>query len=207
MIRIQTGKYKGKVCQTLSQEGMRPTLNRIRPAIFDVLFSQIGLGNAIFFDLFAGSGAVGIEALSRGFAKAFFWEKDPASSKILAKNTAFLPPDSYQVFAADSCAWLDQACQAADFFVRFKNQHKLIPPYTAVWFFDPPYLFYQQAFFDRLLGWAKTFPFDQDSWWVVQGPRPQTSVALSAGGSLELVRSKVYGKQQLDFYRFPSLTL
>ncbi len=67
---------------------MRPTSDRVREAIFDILFSQGGVEGALVLDLFAGSGALGIEALSRGAASVTFVERDPLAVDAIRANLA-----------------------------------------------------------------------------------------------------------------------
>ncbi len=69
-----------------SGNAVRPTSDRVREAIFDILFSQGGVEGALVLDLFAGSGALGIEALSRGAASATFVERDPAALAAIRSN-------------------------------------------------------------------------------------------------------------------------
>jgi 16S rRNA (guanine966-N2)-methyltransferase len=67
---------------------VRPTSDRVREAIFDILFSQGGVVGAHVVDLFAGTGALGIEALSRGAASATFVERDPTALAAIRSNLA-----------------------------------------------------------------------------------------------------------------------
>lgn len=69
---IEGGLLKKFSVSVIEAKGLRPTKSRIRKSIFDILASRFFFSNYYFFDLFAGSGAVGIEALNRGFKKAFF---------------------------------------------------------------------------------------------------------------------------------------
>lgn len=74
-VRIIAGKYRGRKVPVLSKEGLRPTPNRIRETVFSWL--QFDLPDAHVVDAFAGSGAMGIESLSRGAASVRFIERDP----------------------------------------------------------------------------------------------------------------------------------
>ncbi len=80
-IRIITGAFKGRKIPTVQGQGIRPTSLRAREALFSILGPIIP--GACIADLFAGSGAIGLEALSRGAAKAIFVEHNPAAGKIL----------------------------------------------------------------------------------------------------------------------------
>lgn len=73
-IRIIAGKYKGKLLSLLDNPNLRPTPNRVRETLFNWLMFEIR--DLVCLDAFAGSGALGIEALSRGAKKVLFLEKD-----------------------------------------------------------------------------------------------------------------------------------
>jgi|TARA_B100001245_G_C22712001_1_gene346410 16S rRNA (guanine(966)-N(2))-methyltransferase RsmD len=73
-LRIIAGKAKGRRLKVRQVAGLRPTSDRARETLFNILAPQIS--NARFLDMFAGSGAVGIEALSRGAAASVFIEQD-----------------------------------------------------------------------------------------------------------------------------------
>ena len=83
-LRIISGKLKGKKLFTLKGMDLRPTSDRVKEAIFDILQNCIQ-GQEVL-DLFAGTGALGIEALSRGAKRAVFVEGSPQSLAVLYKN-------------------------------------------------------------------------------------------------------------------------
>jgi 16S rRNA (guanine966-N2)-methyltransferase len=72
------------------RNGTRPTTDRVRESLFNVLTARMELTGATVLDLYAGSGALGIEALSRGAATALFVESDRRAAAVLAKNLAAL---------------------------------------------------------------------------------------------------------------------
>lgn len=88
-MRIITGKYKGKQLRAVAGDETRPTMDRVREALFSILSGNIE--DALVLDLFAGSGALGIEALSRGAARAHFIEKSRQVVEVLNSNIAMLP--------------------------------------------------------------------------------------------------------------------
>ena len=85
-IRIITGLLKGRKIPTLQGQGIRPTSLRAREALFSILGPIIP--GACIADLFAGSGSIGLEALSRGAAKAIFVEQNPEAGRILENTLA-----------------------------------------------------------------------------------------------------------------------
>ena len=86
MLRIITGSAKGKKLITLEGEATRPTSDRIKEAVFSSI--QFDLENRRVLDLFAGSGQLGLEALSRGAASAFFTDSAREAIEIVKKNVA-----------------------------------------------------------------------------------------------------------------------
>jgi 16S rRNA (guanine966-N2)-methyltransferase len=84
ILRIISGTLKGKKLHAFEGQGIRPTSDRTREAIFNILSDRIPA--AVVLDLFAGSGALGIEALSRGANMATFIDMAPAAVSLLKKN-------------------------------------------------------------------------------------------------------------------------
>ena len=85
-LRIISGELKGKRLLTPKGIKIRPTTDRIRERIFNILFSRIL--NSVVLDLFAGTGALGIEALSRGASFAIFIDSDMDALSVIEKNVA-----------------------------------------------------------------------------------------------------------------------
>ena len=83
-MRIIGGRAKGTKLYTLEGQNTRPTLDRVREALFNILQNEIE--DSIFLDLFAGSGACGIEAVSRGAKKAILCDKARPAIEIIQKN-------------------------------------------------------------------------------------------------------------------------
>jgi 16S rRNA (guanine966-N2)-methyltransferase len=80
------GELRGRRLAAPPGTAVRPTSDRVREAIFDILFSRGGVEGAQVVDLFAGSGALGIEALSRGAASVTFVERDPEALAAIRAN-------------------------------------------------------------------------------------------------------------------------
>jgi len=86
MTRIIAGKFKGQRIN-VPQQGVRPTTDRVREAIFSALDARLPTwSNLNVLDIFAGSGALGIESLSRGAATATFLEKDRTNATVISAN-------------------------------------------------------------------------------------------------------------------------
>lgn len=83
-IRVIGGTFRGRRLGTLPGRAVRPTADRVREALFDLLGARIR--GSMFLDAYAGTGAVGIEALSRGAAGVTFVEKHPPALALLREN-------------------------------------------------------------------------------------------------------------------------
>lgn len=85
-MRVITGKAKGTQLTALNGAGVRPTLDRVKECLFDRLGHN--LAGETFLDLFAGSGGLGVEALSRGADRVVFVENDPKAQRVILANLA-----------------------------------------------------------------------------------------------------------------------
>lgn len=83
-MRVVTGEAKGRKLKAPKTMGTRPIIDRVKTALFDILASEVM--DARFLDLFAGTGSVGIEALSRGAAHATFIEMNASVLKLVREN-------------------------------------------------------------------------------------------------------------------------
>jgi len=90
-MRVIAGEFRSRRLKSLPGAATRPTPDRLRETLFDILASRIG--GATFLDAYAGTGAVGIEALSRGAAHAFFLERNRAALEAIRQNLASLGLD------------------------------------------------------------------------------------------------------------------
>lgn len=92
-MRIIGGRHRGRRIEAPKGQDVRPTSDRTREAVFNILahgLSWRGLEGASVLDVFAGTGALGLEALSRGAAHATFIEASPAALKCIQRNAAAL---------------------------------------------------------------------------------------------------------------------
>jgi 16S rRNA (guanine966-N2)-methyltransferase len=119
-MRIISGKYKGRLFQM--PENIRPTQDKVRKAIFDILGDIKGLS---FLELFAGSGAVGLEAVSHGIKELVFVEHNRACLQAIKKNIESLAVNSCDLYPLE-------AKRAIQLFHKDRRKFDLI-------FLDPPY--------------------------------------------------------------------
>ena len=83
-MRVIGGEFRSRLLKSLPGTDVRPTPDRLREALFNILAPRIA--GAVFADLYAGTGAVGIEALSRGAKRAIFIEQKPAAVRVICEN-------------------------------------------------------------------------------------------------------------------------
>lgn len=103
-LRIIAGQWRGRKLPFPAVDGLRPTGDRIRETLFNWL--QGDVHGARCLDLFSGSGALGLEALSRGAAHTTFLELNSTACRQLRENIAALKANSAQVVQTDTLAWL-----------------------------------------------------------------------------------------------------
>ena len=121
-MRVIAGSYKGRTLKAPSGEATRPTSDRVREALFSILGGRTH--GARVLDLFAGSGALGLEALSRGAARVTFVDDRPAAISVVKANLKALDADA-DVRRGDALRFLNSASAGG-------AQYDLV-------FLDPPY--------------------------------------------------------------------
>jgi len=124
LVRVTGGILRGKKLGPLRGLAIRPTTDYLRESIFNILAG--GLEDAVVLDLFAGTGSLGIEALSRGAATAVFVDKAPQAIKALTRNIC-------------SCSLEEQSTILKRDVLRGLNFLKSIGPAFDLVFIDPPY--------------------------------------------------------------------
>jgi 16S rRNA G966 N2-methylase RsmD len=151
-MRIIAGTYGSRRLEAPPGLSTRPTSDRLRETLFNVLAQRINGaadggtgGGAAFLDLYAGSGAVGLEALSRGAAQVTFVERSPAALKVLRRNLERLGIESgFAVHAESMAAFLRAAAKASAKPIPHEGAKPgryevMFPKRYEVVFLDPPY--------------------------------------------------------------------
>jgi 16S rRNA (guanine966-N2)-methyltransferase len=111
-VRVIAGEFRGRRLAAPDDPEVRPTSDRVREAVFDMLFSLGGVEGLLVADLCAGSGAMGIEALSRGAASVTFVDRSPAALAAVRANLAAVGLDDpertgdAEVVRADLDRWV-----------------------------------------------------------------------------------------------------
>lgn len=186
-MRVIAGKYRGRPLRSLRGTDIRPTSDRLRGTLFNVLTAgnPEALQGTVWMDLFAGTGAVGIEALSRGAKQIYFVETAAPAAKLIEQNLERLGiVDGYKILRDDLSGIL----------WRMKRQHIA----ADVVFLDPPYRMrdaYEQALralAESSVVWAMT---------LVIAEHEKKFDPGKEFGSLRRIRQLVQGDAALSFYR------
>jgi 16S rRNA (guanine966-N2)-methyltransferase len=104
-LRIIGGQWRGRKLAVADVEGLRPTGDRIRETVFNWLMGVVVDSRCL--DLFAGSGALGLECLSRGAKEVTFVEKHPSAAKQLQQNCQNLEASNSHIITSDTLSWLN----------------------------------------------------------------------------------------------------
>ena len=126
-MRVIAGRFRSRQLKSLKGLALRPTSDRLRETLFNVLGPEIA--GAHFLDIFAGTGAVGIEALSRGAAEAVFIENHRPAAALIRKNLESLG------ISAGAIVLTNDALRGL---AALATRHRDHAPFTHV-FLDPPY--------------------------------------------------------------------
>lgn len=179
-MRIIGGEFRSRRLKTLPGMATRPTADKLRETLFDVLGARVA--GSVFYDCYAGSGAAGLEALSRGAAFAVFIERSRAAARVLKENVAALGVEARcLVLQQPVAAALSDASRPADFV-----------------FLDPPYQ--PEAEYGRVLTMlAEGEGLNPDA--VVIAEHARRSPLAACYGRLARYRLLEQGDSALSFYR------
>src|SRR5277367_1666857 len=192
-MRVIAGKYRSRPLRSLRGMDIRPTSDRLRETLFNVLTAgnPAALEGSVWLDLFAGTGAVGIEALSRGAKEVYFVECSVAAAAAIQKNLESLGiVDGYKLL-------LDELPRA---FWKMERQHVA----ADVVFVDPPYRL-RDAYTDTLRALA-----DSSVIWAMSVVIAEHEKKFDPGvefGPLRRFRHLVQGSAALSFYRMGGATV
>jgi 16S rRNA (guanine966-N2)-methyltransferase len=172
-MRIIAGEYKGRNLKSPPSMNVRPTSDRLRETLFNVIAPVIE--DSRFLDLCAGSGAVGIEALSRGASHVTFVDRSRRMCKLIEANVQLcrIPEEKWEIY-----------CSEANEFLRSAET-----PWDIV-FFDPPYKD----------DYVKTLKLLSNNALVIAEHHHKTELPEAIGG-LKLTRILKQGDSSLSFFR------
>ena len=186
-MRVIAGEYRSRLLKSPKGLSLRPTSDYLRETLFNVLGPQ--LDGAHFLDLFAGTGAVGIEALSRGAASAIFIESHRPTVALIKANLASLDiREGASVLPIDAVRGLETLAARSS---------ASSPKFTHV-FLDPPYAAAEE--YDRVLEFLGAGSLLAPDAIVIAEHRRTFSLPERIG-SLEKVRTLRQGDSTLTFFR------
>ena len=179
-MRITGGQFGGRNLKVPKTDAIRPTQDRVREALFNILAPEIA--GADFLDLFAGCGAVGIEALSRGARSVTFVEKDRRHAAVLKENLSVLCGDG-NVAVADC--------------YRFIATYS--GPGFSIAFADPPYALGEEKGYAQVLATlAERGVVRENGLFIAEMTAVQRAEETPGW---DLLRDRTYGKTRLCIWR------
>ena len=183
-MRITGGEFGGRNLKVPKSDAIRPTQDRVREALFNII--QFEVAGCDFLDLFAGSGAVGLEALSRGAKSATFVERERRHLAVLKENLSLLcSPSTFTSFvvAADCYRWI----------ASYSG-----PGFT-IGFADPPYaLGEEKGYASVLVTLAARGVIRPGGLFVAEMTAVQKAEETPGW---QLLRDRVYGKTRICIWR------
>ena len=185
-MRITGGEFCGRSVKVPKSDAIRPTQDRVREAVFNII--QCEIGGADFLDLFAGSGAVGLEALSRGAKSVTFVEANRKHIAILKENLTVLcspSPSTFtsSVIAADAYRWISSYSG----------------PGFSIGFADPPYALGEEKGYASVLATLAARGVIRAGGLFIAEMTAVQKAEETPGW--ELLRDRVYGKTRICIWR------
>ena len=184
-MRIIAGAYRSRPLKSLPGLDLRPTSDRLRETLFNVLAASNRLEDSVWLDLFAGTGAVGIEALSRGARQVYFVESDRKHARLIRENLQSLKINEgcevHESEVAEALRELNASGVTCDFC-----------------FLDPPY--HARGAYERTLEFLGKSRLAGSSSVVIAEHEKKFDLG-ERFGTLERYRRIVQGDAGLSFYR------
>ena len=184
---IIAGKYKGKNILIPSLNTTRSSKAILRESLFNTIAFDVVDAN--FVEMFAGSGSVGLEALSRGAKKAYFIEKNPIAFKLLKENINNIDPNNSIASNADAFEIFDSI------YNNLKNSNE-----KTIFYFDPPFSIREEFedIYDKCIELISRVKDDFVNLVVIEH---MSSIDLPKSiGKLELSKKRKFGKSSLSYY-------
>lgn len=176
-MRIIGGLYKGRTFEPPSRDGVRPTTDMAREALFNVLTHRAFTEDAVVIDLFAGSGSVGFEFISRGASQVFSIEKDPVMASFIKQTALRFGMSGIKIMQADAFRFLVTTTIKAD--IVFAD-----PPYGSAGVNEiPDMVFNRQILLD-------------EGWLIVEHDK-----TVHFGHHPRFIQERRYGKVHFSFFQ------
>lgn len=187
-MRVIAGEHKGRRLKAVPGTNTRPTTDKVKESMFNIIGPYFDGGIAL--DLFAGTGGLGIESLSRGIDKAVFIDQDHKSIAVVRQNVSELRlNDRAEIYKNEARRSLDQLAGRG---LRFD-----------LVFLDPPYKL--TGMYEELMGKMQELNLLQDDAIVVAEHGADVELPERFGGAARW-RHAVYGEIAISFYRYERMT-
>lgn len=177
-MRIISGKYRGKLLKSPDDDRVRPTTDMVKEGVFNIIQFRIADSNVL--DLFAGSGAIGAEMLSRGALKVYAVDCDKNSIATIKNNLSMFDHGDYEIINADYRQALT---------VLQGKQFDII-------YLDPPY---HMLIIDEVLALIDQYDLLMESGIVIYESLTKTNQKSDAK-AFRLIKSRRYGTVTIDIY-------
>lgn len=178
-MKVVAGKYKGFNLASPKSKTSRPTDNKVKEAVFDMLYPF--KPNFLALDLFAGTGQMGIEFLSRGGAEVYFNEKNYSNFSILKQNIEKIRTENAVLIKNDFVKTLKDL-----------GQNNLKFDYI---FLDPPY---ESDFLDKALFYIKEYDLSSEDGIIIT--ESSMDLDFSKKYDLHILKDKSYGRKYIKIY-------
>ena len=187
-MRVVGGRFRGKPLEAPRGRDTRPTTDRMRESIASMILSAQGLdlSECDVLDAFAGSGAMGIELMSRGARRCVFCERDRRAANVVRANCASvgLPRESFRVICADS--------------MRLASSSVLGEERFSVVFCDPPYAMEAGVVSRLVCDLRERESLSPDCLVVYERASDSPQIVIP---SMRVLRSKTHGTTSIDLLR------
>lgn len=181
-MRVTGGKFCSRRLAVPAGDAVRPTQDRVREALFSMLSD--GVPGALFIDLFAGCGAVGLEALSRGARQVVWVERNNRHIKFLRRNLDLIAPGRGEIVCADVELWLKSGGRGRG---------------ADIVFADPPYRYaLDQGFGVILTLLAECEVVAANGIFVAEMPSARAPEEVEGW---EMFKERSYGRARIALYR------
>ena len=194
-MRITGGEFGGRNLKVPKTDAIRPTQDRVREALFNII--QFEVAGSEFLDLFAGSGAVGLEALSRGAKSVTFVERERRHLAVLKENLESLGSSRVGTGAARPMATLNDTTVAAADAYRWIASYS--GPGFTIGFADPPYALGEEKGCASVLATLAARGVIREGGLFIAEMTAVQKAEETPGW--ELVRDRTYGKTRLCMWR------
>lgn len=175
MLKIIAGKFKGQNIAFPKSNLVRPTTNMVREAVFNMI--QFDIHNSIVLDLFAGSGAYGIESISRGATKAIFNDKASISTTCIRNNLDKLKITNFDLYKMDFASLLK---------TKQGTEMNII-------FLDPPYA--KTEYYEKALSLIFAYKLLKSNGYIVIEKNSNIEFTIPKG--LIITKEKIYGSKTI----------